>query len=97
MAHDSLSIEGQNHGSYKHPEILLLKFDPNKYIPPKYHIKKFMLAVRLMNVQHEDVVCHIFPYTLENKTPTMNNHHSNIHTIVVSIRDQGTTSFPRFI
>jgi hypothetical protein len=29
-----------------------------------------MLAVRLMNVQHEDVVCRLFPYTFENKSST---------------------------
>jgi hypothetical protein len=37
---------------------------------PEDHIKKFILAIRLMNVQHEDVVCRLFPYTFENSTST---------------------------
>jgi hypothetical protein len=37
---------------------------------PEDHIKKFILAIRLMNVQHEDVVCRIFPYTFENSAST---------------------------
>jgi hypothetical protein len=35
---------------------------------PEDHIKKFILAIRMMNVQHEGIVCRIFPYTLENST-----------------------------
>jgi hypothetical protein len=29
-----------------------------------------MLGIQLMNVQYEDVVCHIFPYTFQNKAST---------------------------
>jgi hypothetical protein len=29
-----------------------------------------MLVVRLMNVQHEDVICRLFPYMFENKAST---------------------------
>jgi hypothetical protein len=31
---------------------------------PKDHIEKFILAIRLMKVKHEDVVCRIFPIPL---------------------------------
>ena len=34
------------------------------------HVDKFMLAVQTMNVQHEDVVCQLFPLTFEGKAST---------------------------
>jgi hypothetical protein len=34
------------------------------------HIKKFMLAIRLRSVEHEDVVCRLFPYTFEGNAST---------------------------
>jgi hypothetical protein len=37
---------------------------------PEDHIKKFILVVKLMNVQHEDIVCRLFPYTFENSAST---------------------------
>lgn len=46
---------------------LLPKFDPDKGEPPEDHIKRFMMVIRLMGVQHEDVVCRLFPYTFEGK------------------------------
>lgn len=49
---------------------MLPKFYPDKLGPPKDHIKKFILIVRLINVLHEDVVCYLFPYTVENKAST---------------------------
>jgi hypothetical protein len=60
-------------GYIRYPNIqkkLLPKFDPETFGLPEDHIKKFILAIRLMNVQHEDVVCSIFPYTFENSTST---------------------------
>jgi hypothetical protein len=45
----------------------LPKFVPDKKYFVEDHIKKFMLVVRLMNVQYEDVVCILFPYMFENK------------------------------
>jgi hypothetical protein len=49
---------------------LLPKYDPETSGLPEDHIKKFILAIRLMNVQHEDVVCRLFPYTFENSAST---------------------------
>jgi hypothetical protein len=40
----------------KHPEKLLPKFDPDGKDSNKDHIKKFVLVVRLLNVEHEDVI-----------------------------------------
>ena len=52
---------GIQHPLPKHPEKLLPKFDPNNDVTLKDHIKQFMLSLRLMDVQHEDVVCRLFP------------------------------------
>jgi hypothetical protein len=49
---------------------MIPKYDPETSGLPEDHIKKFILAIRLMNVQHEDVVCIIFPYTFENSAST---------------------------
>jgi hypothetical protein len=68
LARDALAILGWVHNLPRHPEKLLPKFDPETSGLPEDHIKKFILAIRLMNVQHEDVVCRIFPYTFEKST-----------------------------
>ena len=70
MAKDSLAIHGRVHNLPRHLEKLLPKFDLETSGLPKDHIKKFILAIRLMNFQHEDVVCSIFPYTFENLAST---------------------------
>jgi hypothetical protein len=57
LARDALAIPGWLHHFPRHPEKLLPKFDPETSGFPKDHIKKFILAIRLMNVQHEDIVC----------------------------------------
>ena len=58
-------VSGDVHDLPKHPKKLLPKFDPNKNEPPKYHMKKFTLTPRIMNTQHEDVVCKRFQYRFE--------------------------------
>jgi hypothetical protein len=54
----------------KNPEKWLPKFDPDSKQIAEDHIKKFMLAIRLCNVEHEDVVCRLFPYTFEGNAST---------------------------
>jgi hypothetical protein len=66
LVRDSLSILGQVHNIPRHPEKLLHKFDLETSRVPEDNINKFILAIKLMNVQHEDVVCILFPYTFEN-------------------------------
>ena len=51
----------------KNPKKLLPKFDPDDDILPKTHIDKFMLAMNIMNVQHKDVACRLFYFTLQGK------------------------------
>jgi hypothetical protein len=56
LAIDSLAIPGLVHNLPRHLKKLLPKFDPETSGFPEDHIKKIILAIRLMNVQHEDVV-----------------------------------------
>jgi hypothetical protein len=70
LARDALEILGRVHNLPQHPEKLLPNFDPETSGLPEDHIKKFILAIRWMNVQHEDIVCRIFPYTFENSAST---------------------------
>ena len=60
-----LAIAGPQNDLPKNPDKLLPKFDPNDDILPKTHLDKFMLAMNIMNVQHEDVACRLFCLTLQ--------------------------------
>ena len=51
----------------KHLEKLLPQLDPDDDILPENHMKKFMIAMNMMNVQHEDVACRLFCFTLQGK------------------------------
>jgi hypothetical protein len=46
-----------------YPNLILAKFGLSED-----HINNFILAIKLLNIQHADVVCHHFPYTFENKS-----------------------------
>jgi hypothetical protein len=70
LAEDVVAILGRVHNLPRHPEKLLPKYDPETSGLLEDHIKKLILAIRLMDVQHEDVVCRIFPYTFENYAST---------------------------
>jgi hypothetical protein len=70
LAGDAVAIPGRAHNLPRHPKKLLPKYDPETSGLPEDHIKKFILTIRLMNVQHEDVVCRLFPYTFENSAST---------------------------
>jgi hypothetical protein len=70
LARDVMAILGRVHNLPRHLEKMLPKYDPETSGLPEDHIKKFIHAIRLMNVQHEDVVCILFPYTFENSSST---------------------------
>ena len=70
LAVDAIAVLRAQHPLPKHPEKLLLKFDPNNNVSPEDHIKQFMLSIRLLGVQHEDVVCRLFPYTFVDQAST---------------------------
>jgi len=67
---DVVAVPGAIHGMPKHLENFLPKFDLNKKAFFEDHVKKFILLVRLMNVEYEDVVYRSFPYIFENKAST---------------------------
>lgn len=54
----------------RHTEKHLLKFDLEKGTMVEDHINNFYISLQMMRVQHDDVTCRIFTYTLENKVAT---------------------------
>jgi hypothetical protein len=64
---DAIAVPGDQHPLPKHHEKLLPKFDLDNDVLPEDHIKQFMFSLRLMNVEHEDVVCRLFLYTFIGK------------------------------
>jgi len=60
---DVIAVPRAQHPLPKHPKNLLPKFDLVNDITPEDHIKQFTLSLRLLDVQHEDVVCRLFSYT----------------------------------
>ena len=67
---DAMDVPGPQHPLPKHPKKWLPKFDPDSKQFAEDHIKKFMLTIRLRSVEHEDVVCRLFPYTFEGNAST---------------------------
>ena len=59
------AIPGPPNPLPKNPDKLLPKFDPDDDILPKTHLDKFMLAMNIINVQHEDEACMLFCLTLQ--------------------------------
>ena len=43
------------------------RFDPREGISVDDHLQSFFLALEALAVEHEDVVCRIFPHTLKGK------------------------------
>ena len=67
---DAIAILGAQHQLPKHPEKILPKFDLDNDVTPEDHIKQFMLSLKLMDVQHDDVVFRLFPYTFGGQAST---------------------------
>ena len=61
LSADVIQVLGIQHPLPKHPEKILPKLDLDNDVTPEDHIKKFMLSLTLIDVQHEDVVCKLFP------------------------------------
>ena len=66
----AIAVLGVQHPLPKHSDKLLPKFNPDDKEPTEVHVDKFMLADKTMNVQHEDVVCRLFPLTFEGRDST---------------------------
>ena len=62
-----LNLAAPLHALPKNPEIFLPKFDPGKGVSVEDHLQNFYLALNLLTVDHEDVVCILFQYTFEPK------------------------------
>jgi hypothetical protein len=69
LAIDSLTIPRRVHNVPRHPEKLLPKFDSETSGLPEDHIKHFILAIILMNVQHEDEYAGFSPIPLRIHPP----------------------------
>ena len=65
LRRNGVAVPRVQHQLTKHPDKLLPKFDPDNKEPVENHIHKFILALQTMNVQHEDMVCHLFPLKFE--------------------------------
>ena len=70
LAMDAIAVHGAQDPLPKHLEKLLPKFDPVNDISLEHHIKQFMLSLRLLDVQHEDAVCRLLPYTFVGQAST---------------------------
>ena len=56
------------HNVLTHPEKSLPKFDPTEGIDVDDHLQSFYLALEVLSaVEHEDVVCRLFPHTFKGK------------------------------
>jgi hypothetical protein len=67
---DFVVVPGPQHLLPKHMEKWLPKFGLDSKKSTKDHIKKLMLVFRLQSVEHEDVVCILFPYTFGGNSST---------------------------
>lgn len=52
----------------KHPERWLPKFNPDDGLPAEENLHNYMLATNLNEVDEEDIVVILFPYTLTGST-----------------------------
>ena len=63
-----LNLATPLHDLPKHLERTLPKFDPGKCISIEDHLKSFFLALELLNIEHEYVLCSIFSHNFETKS-----------------------------
>ena len=66
-ARTPLNLAPPLHALPPHPEKSLPKFDPGEGISTDDHLQSFFLALEVLAVEHEDVVCRLFPHTFKAK------------------------------
>ena len=66
-ARTPLNLAMPLHDLPKHLERALPKFNLGKGISTEDHLQIFYLALKLLDVQHEDIVCRNFTHTFEDK------------------------------
>ena len=64
---DAIAIPSPTHPFPKNPQKFFSKYDHDDDVLLEYHIKQFMDALNLMNVEHGDVACRLLPHTLQGK------------------------------
>jgi len=62
-----VQLIGLMHEFPKCLEMIFPRFNPDKSFSLKDHRKNFYLVVNLMNIEHKEIVCRLFPYTFENE------------------------------
>ena len=56
------------HNLPSHPKKSLPKFDPTEGIDVDDHLQKKIVSLEVLSVvEHEDVICRLFPHTLKGK------------------------------
>ena len=63
-----LNLAPQVHALSQNYEKSLPRFDPGEGISVDDHLQSFFLVLEALEVEHEDVVCSIFPHTLKGKS-----------------------------
>ena len=66
-SNNALSLQGPLHELPRKAIDLLPRFKGEGNASANEHIKKYESIICLLNVVHEDVVCRLFPLTLEGK------------------------------
>ena len=61
-----LNLVGPSHPLPRNPERYLPNFTPFGGRTAEEHVASFKTTLRLLDVQHEDVACRLFPFTLED-------------------------------
>ena len=69
-ARTTINLAPPLHDFPKHPEKDLPNFDPEKVIFVEDQLQSFYLALEILAIEHEDVVCRLFPHTFEAKAST---------------------------
>lgn len=86
LAQDAMAIPGKQHFLPKNVEKVLPKFYPEWGDTVENHINSFFLAMHMLGVADEDIVCRLFPFTLIGATSTW----------YFSLRIGSTTSWATF-
>ena len=66
-ARTPLNLAPPLHALPPNPEKSLPKFDPGEGISVEDHLQIFFLALELLLVEHDDVVCKLFPHSFKAK------------------------------
>ena len=70
LTQNVIAVPGQQHPLPKNAEGVLPKFNPGKGDTGNNHIHSFFLAVHMLGVANEDIVCRLFPFTLIRASST---------------------------